>query len=174
MIMTHRLRKFALTFHITVSTGWFGAVVAYLVLAIVTRTSQNEQIVRAAYLALEPITKYSLVPLAFASLITGIIMSLGTTWGMFQHYWVIFKLLLTSLATLVLLIFTQTINSMVTVALDPTVSISKIISMGAGLNHAIGALVVLFLIIILSVYKPRGITKYGWRKQRKQNKTPNQ
>lgn len=170
--MTPILRKFALTVHISVSVGWIGAVIAYLALAVVTRTSQDDQMVRAAYLALEPITVYVLVPLAFASLLTGLVMSLCTPWGIFQHYWVIFKLFLTVIATIILLGFTQTIRSMVVMASDQATSILSLREIGAGMNHAVGALVVLFLIMILSVYKPRGLTRYGWRKQQvKRNAT---
>lgn len=170
MIMRPALRKFALTAHITASVGWLGAVLAYLALAVVTRTSQDVQMVRAAYLALDPITEYVLVPLSFASLLTGLVMSLGTPWGLFRHYWVLFKLLLTILAAKVLLGFTQTMNSMVDIASDPTTSIAVLRAMGAGMAHAVGALVVLLLIMILSVYKPRGMTRYGWRKQHEQRK----
>ena len=48
MSMTPHLRKFALTAHITFSVGWLGAVVPYLVLAIVGLTSHDAQMVRAA------------------------------------------------------------------------------------------------------------------------------
>ena len=51
------------------------------------------------------------VPLALASLVTGIISSLGTTWGLFRYYWVLVKLGLTSLATLALLVHTRPISS---------------------------------------------------------------
>lgn len=165
MIMTPLLRKFALTAHISASVGWIGAVVSYLALAVVTQTSKDVQLVRSAYIALEPITEYALVPLAFASLLTGLIMSLGTPWGLFRHYWVIFKLMLTVLATIILLGFTQSISGMVGVAADTKTSLTVLRAMGAGMNHAIGALVVLLVITTLSVYKPRGITRYGWRKQ---------
>lgn len=103
--------------------------------------------VRAAYLALEPITGFVLVPLAFASLLTGLVMSFGTPWGVFRHYWVVFKLFLTLFATIILLGFTQTLDSMTSIAADPTTSISTLRAMGAGMNHAVGALMVLFLIM---------------------------
>jgi hypothetical protein len=51
--MTPRLRKFALTAHITFSVGWLGAVVAYLALAIAGLTSHDVSMVSAAYLSLE-------------------------------------------------------------------------------------------------------------------------
>ena len=34
------------------------------------------------------------------------------------------------------------------------------------LSHSIGGLVVVLLATVLSVHKPRGLTRYGWRRQR--------
>lgn len=167
MTMTPVLRKFALTVHITASVGWIGAVIAYLALVAATMTSQDAQTVRGAYLAMEPITRFALVPLAFASLLTGLVMSLGTPWGLFRHYWVLAKLLLTILATIVLLSYTQTVGFLADVAADPGADLD---GMGGGLLHPAGGLVVLLLIMILSVYKPRGMTRYGWRKQQEKRK----
>ena len=53
MTMTPRLRKFALTAHVTCSVGWLGAVAGFLALAVAGLTSQDAQMVRAAYLAME-------------------------------------------------------------------------------------------------------------------------
>jgi hypothetical protein len=169
MIMTPAVRKFALTAHITISVGWIGAVIAYLALVATTMTSQDAQTVRGAYLAMEPITWFALVPLSFASLLTGLIMSLGTPWGLFRHYWVLAKLLLTVLATLVLLSYTQTVSFMADrAAADPSADL--IGDGGAGLLHPGLGLLVLLLIVMLSVYKPRGMTPYGWRKQQEKRK----
>lgn len=169
MSMKPGIRKFALTVHITSSVGWFGAVVAYLAVAVVTQTNHDAQMVRA-YFALDLITRYVLVPLAFASLLTGLVMSFGTAWGLFRHYWVIFKLILTTLSTIVLLGFTQTMSYMVGAASDPATSIADLRALGAGKEHAIAALVVLIVNTLLSVYKPRGLTRYGWRKQQENRK----
>lgn len=169
MIMSPRLRKLTLTSHITVSVGWIGAVIAYLALVAVTMTSQEEQMVRSAYLAMEPITRFTLVPLALASLVTGIIMSLGTQWGLFRHYWVLAKLLLTVLATLVLLSYTKTVSYLADAAADPSTDIGRLQG-GGGLLHPGIGLLVLLVIVLLSVYKPKGITRYGWRKQQERRK----
>jgi uncharacterized membrane protein len=169
MTMTPRLRKFVLTAHITSSVGWIGAVVAYLALVVATQTSRDAQTVRAAFIAMEPITWFALVPLAFASLLTGLIMSLGTPWGLFRHYWVLAKLLLTVLATLVLLSQTQTISYMASVAVDPSTDLGRLGGGGQFLHPGLG-LLVLLVIVTLSVYKPRGMTRYGWRKQQEKRK----
>lgn len=169
MKMSPRMRKSALTVHITVSVGWIGVLIAYLVLVAVTMTSNEEQMTRSAYLAMEPITWFALVPLAIASLVTGLVMSLGTPWGLFRHYWVLAKLLLTVLATLVLLSYTETVGFQAELAADPSADLSKLMG-GAGLLHPGVGLLVLLVIVILSVYKPKGLTRYGWRKQQEKRK----
>jgi hypothetical protein len=171
MTMKPGLRKFALAAHITSSVGWIGAVVAYL--ALVVATSQDAQTVRAAFIAMEPIIRFALVPLAFASLLTGLMMSLGTPWGLFRHYWVLAKLLLTVLATRVLLSQLEPINYMASIAADPGTDIARLGDGGQFLHPGLG-LLVLLVIMTLSVYKPRGMTRYGWRKQQKKRKESQQ
>src|SRR5437899_11571017 len=122
MIMTPRLRKFALTAHVTSSVGWLGAVAGFLALAVAGLTSQDDQMVRSAYLAMDLIARFVIVPLALASLLTGIVQSLGTQWGLFRHYWVLAKLLITIFATIVLLIKMELIGSAARVAAQTTSS----------------------------------------------------
>jgi len=165
MIMTGRLRKVALAAHITLSVGWIGAVAGYIALDVAAATSQDAQTLRAAYLGMELIAWYVIVPLAFASLLTGIIMSLGTKWGLFRHYWVLISLLLTIIATVVLLVETQTINYFADIAADPRTSDDDLRALGNTLVHSVGGTVVLLVIVVLNVYKPRGMIRYGWRKQ---------
>src|SRR3954469_7202290 len=102
MTMAPGLRKLVLTVHLTVSVGWIGAVVAYLALGVAAVTSPDPQTVRAAWIAMELTGWYVIVPLALAALLTGIVMALGTPWGLFRHYWVLISLGLTIFATVVL------------------------------------------------------------------------
>ena len=88
MTMAPSLRKFALTAHVLSSVGLLGAIAGFLALAVTGLTSQNDQMVRAAYLAMDLIARFVILALAFASLLTGLIQSVGTPWGMFRHYWV--------------------------------------------------------------------------------------
>ncbi|HEX6042280.1 hypothetical protein [Longimicrobium sp.] len=169
MTMTPGLRKLALTAHVTAPVGWLGAVAAYLALALAVLTSPDGQRVRAAYLAMELTVWYVIVPLAFASLLTGVVSSLGTSWGLFRHYWVLFKFLLNVLATLVLLLYTKSIgyyaglaeSALPGSALDELRHPTHAIHSGA-------ALLVLLVATVLAVYKPRGVTPYGWRRQQEQ------
>ena len=114
--MTPRFNKFALTAHITFSVGWLGAVIAYLALAIAGLTVHDAQMVRAAYLSMEMIGWFVIVPFSLAALLTGLVQSLGTRWGLFRHYWVLITLVLTTLSTVVLLLHMPTVSSLADVA----------------------------------------------------------
>lgn len=169
MIMTPRLRKFMLTAHVASSVGLLGAVAGFLVLAIAGLTSHDAQTVRGAYLAMALIARFVIVPLAFAALVIGLIQSLGTKWGLFRHYWVLAKLLLTALATIVLLLQMDLIGTMAGAAAAATLSSSDLREARmALLAHAGGGVLVLLVPMALSVYKPRGRTRYGWRKLHEQ------
>jgi len=171
MVMTPGLRKVALTAHVTSSIGWFGAVSAFLALAIAGMTSQDPQLMRAAYLMMGLITWFVIVPLALVSLLSGVVSSLGTRWGLFRYHWVLMKLVITVLATLVLLVPTQPIDFLAGIAAKTAVLSADL--HGAQLDMVIAsslALVVLLVLTVLSVYKPRGMTPYGQRKQDEQRK----
>ncbi|WP_324276993.1 hypothetical protein [Blastococcus brunescens] len=165
--MPPRLRKAVLTTHVTTSVGWLGAVLAYIALDVTAVVSTDVERVRAAYLAMDVTISYAIVPLALASVFVGIVNALGTSWGLFRHYWVLVKLLLTLVATTVLLLETQTIRSLAEAAasgVEPR-------DLPGSLPHSVGGVVVLFLITALSIYKPRGLTRYGWRKQQEQRRS---
>ncbi|MCI0387329.1 MAG: hypothetical protein MOB07_00960 [Acidobacteria bacterium] len=169
MTMTPGLRKFVLTAHVTSSVGWLGAVAGFLALAVAGLTSQDAQTVRAAYLAMELTTWFVIVPLAFASLLTGLVQSLGTEWGLFRHYWILAKLLITILTTILLLVHTQPIGILAGVARETTLSSADVGRLRIQLVADAGAaLLVLLVATTLAVYKPRGMTPYGRRKQHEQ------
>jgi hypothetical protein len=168
MRMTPRVRKIALNTHLTFSIGWLGAVAAFLALALAGLNSQNDQLVRAAYLAMALMVSYVIVPLAFGSLVTGLVSSLGTHWGLFRHYWVFFKFALTTIAIIVLLAQVEPISYFAGVAADPGSSIAILRGTARPLIHAAAGMVVLLVVQVLGVHKPRGMTRYGWRKQHSQ------
>jgi hypothetical protein len=169
--MTPRVRKFALTAHVVSSVGWLGAVAAFMALAVAGLASQNAQLVRGVYLVAEPIMWFVIVPLAFASLVTGLVQSLGTTWGLFRHYWVLFKLLINVFATIVLLMYTETVGVLADVAADPSADPRELQS-ATFLLHSGAALLLLLAATTLAVYKPPGMTPYGRRKHEEQRRAP--
>ena len=171
MTLTPRLRKLALTAHVVSSVGWLGAVASFLALAVAGLTSQDAQLVRGAYLAMELTGRFVLVPLSLASLLTGLVSSLGTPWGLFRHYWVLAKLVINVFATIVLLLYMQTLDDFKAVAAG-TLSggdVRALRSPSPAL-HAGLALLLLLVAAVLGVYKPRGMTRYGRRKQHEQRR----
>src|SRR5438105_15650014 len=85
-VMTPRLRQLALTAHVTASVGWLGSVAAYLALAVTFMSSRDPQVERTVIFSMALIGWSVIVPLSFASLATGLVMSLGTDWGLFRPY----------------------------------------------------------------------------------------
>lgn len=163
MTMSPGVRKLALTAHVSSSAGWLGAVVVFLGLAVIGLTSRDPLTVRGAYLVMEPAAWFVLLPLAMASLLTGIIQALGTTWGLFRHYWVLLKLLVTLFVTILLLAYMQTFSALADVAADSSADLASVRN-PSSVIHAALALLVLFVPMSLSVFKPRGKTQYGQRR----------
>jgi hypothetical protein len=158
-------RRAALTAHVTSSVGWFGAVAVFLVFAVTGVRSRDQPTVTAAYVAMDLAMRYAVVPLAFASLLTGLISSLGTTWGLVRHYWVLVKFLLIAVATVVLLLQLSPISSLAHLAANPgLIKAPASQAQWSLIVHATGGLLVLFGATILAVYKPRGMTRYGRRR----------
>jgi hypothetical protein len=172
MTMPAGLRKFTLTVHLSCSVGWVGAVVAYLALGISAVTSQNAETVRAAWIAMELTGWFVIVPLAVAALLTGLVVALGTPWGLFRYYWVLITLMLTILATVILLLHMPTVSSLADMA--RAADAADLRRLGGDLVHPGLGLVVLLAIMVLNVYKPRGLTRYGWRKQQEQRRKQHQ
>ena len=171
MTMPPGLRKFALATHLTFSAGWIGGVVAYLALSLAAMTSEDVQTVRSAWVAMDLTGWFAIVPLALASLLTGLVMALGTGWGLFRHYWVLISFVLTVLATVVLLLHMPDVSVMADAArkaegasLQGPRHLYAPLKGGDLLHPGLG-LVVLLVIQVLNVYKPRGMTGYGTRKE---------
>ncbi|NKL78133.1 hypothetical protein [Rhizobium leguminosarum] len=165
MIMPQGIRKVALVVHVVSSVGSLGAVAAFLALAIIGLAGQDDRLVRSTYVAADVLARVVIVPLVMASFLSGLVQSLGTTWGLFRHYWVLVKFLLNLLVVVVLLLQVKGIVYLGVASLESTMSNSDQLDLRRSLViHAAGGLVVLLVTTALSVYKPRGMTRYGWRR----------
>lgn len=161
-----RVRKAALTLHVTASVGWLGAVIVFLALALAGLAGREPQ---ATYLAMDLTARLVLVPLAFAALASGLVQSLGTEWGLVRHWWVVAKLLLTVASTLVLLLHLAPISDVATVAAEGPLDSSDARGLRVQLvANAAAALVALLAATALSVFKPKGLTAHGRRMRRRE------
>ena len=173
--MTPALRKLTITAHVTFSVGWLGAVAAFLVLGIAGLTSHDAEVVRGAYLSMDLISRFVIIPMCFAALATGLLQALGTPWGLFRYYWILVKFGLAIFVTIALLV-----HQFVVVA-EAAKRISGVASetlFGADLGPLKTelvrapslAIVLLLVATTLGVYKPWGLTRYGRRKQQERRK----
>ena len=173
MTLTPGLRKLALTAHVTASVGWLGAVAGSLALAVYGLAGDDARTASSAYVALELLARYVLVPLSFASLLSGLASSLASPWGVFRHYWVVAKLVINVLATVILLMYLQTLDHLAGLASQALSSGNPpAVRSASPVLHAAGGLLLLLVATVLGLYKPRGLTRYGWRKQQERRATP--
>jgi hypothetical protein len=153
-----------LSLHLTFSVGWIGTVIAYLALGAAAVTNPEDvPLIRSAWIAMDIIGWVVIVPLACASLVTGLVLALGTKWGLFRHYWVVISFALTLFATGVLILHMPTVSSSADAAQQ--LEGKALESLGGDLFHPAVGLGILMLIQVLNIYKPRGLTRYGWHKQ---------
>ena len=163
MTLSSPLRKAALAVHLTCSVGWIGAAGSYVALAVAAERSRDADTIRGAWSAMELIGWYVLVPAAVATVLTGVLLALGTRWGLLRHYWVLISLVLTVAATVVLLLHMPDVSALQADA--SRASASQLEAMGSDLGHSTLGLLLLLVIMVLNIYKPRGLTRRGWQLQ---------
>lgn len=167
MTLSPSLRKLVLTLHVLTTMGWLGAAAAYIPIAAYVLSHQDAQLVRSAVQIMDLVANLIVVPVAFASLLTGAALALGTKWGLFRHYWITFKLIFTIFAVFMLVAYTQELGHAASIAANRTLTSEdlRILQSPIHIIHPTGGLLIVVLATVLSVYKPKGLTRYGWRKQ---------
>ena len=165
MTMSPGLRKLVLTAHIGTSVGWLGALAVFFAHAVAGLGTEDLQTLRATAFAMGLTAWFVILPLSLASLITGIVQAIGSAWGLVRHYWVLFKLLLTVVATIVLLLKLGPISQLaVAAARDSALTGTDLIGLRTSLLvHALAGMLVLLVVLTLAVFKPAGLTRYGRR-----------
>jgi hypothetical protein len=162
--MTPALRKATFLAHVTASVGWLGAVVAYLVLAVTGLRGKDAELARSAYVSMELLGWAVIVPFSLAALLTGLVQSLGTEWGLFRHYWVTVKFVLASVGSVILLTHMRAVGQMSGFARTTSLAADQYGDLRVSLVvHAVGGLLLLLTATALSIYKPWGMNPYGRR-----------
>lgn len=155
-------RRLLLALHLLCSVGWIGGVLAYLVLAFAVPLADDPAVTRAAWIGMELVGWYALAPLAVLSLVTGILLALGTRWGLFRHYWVVISLVGTTVLAVVLLLHLPSVSRGADRA--RAASTEGLAELGSDIPHALVGGVLLVGILVLNMLKPAGLTRYGWRR----------
>ena len=177
--MTPALRRFTITANVAVSVGWLGAVAAFLVLSIAGLASRDAEVVRGAYLSMDLISRFVIIPMCLAALATGLLQALGTPWGLFRYYWIVIKFGLAIFATIALVIHQFAVMAVaakrVLGAAAETLFSAEFGPLKTELVRAPSLSIVLLLVVTtLGVYKPWGLTRYGQRKQQERRKVQQQ
>jgi hypothetical protein len=166
--LPRRWRNLLLTIHIVVAVGALGTDTILLTLAVTGLASRDPELIRAAYLAMDLLVSTVLVPLALAALGTGVLLGLGTRWGLVRHYWVLTKLALTLvLASAAVFVLRPSLNQAAASALAlplaelPTAGIGQV-AVRAATAPAVGVLL-LTTAVALAVSKPWGRTRFRRR-----------
>lgn len=167
MILSPFWRKRFLILHLVSTMLWLGAAASYIPIAIYVLTHTEADMIRSGIQIMTLVVNGIVVPVAIIALLTGIVLSLGTRWGLSRHYWVFIKLLLTVFAVSMLLSYALDLNSVSGIAAQATLSSADLALLQdpSHLSHPIGSVIIVLTATFLSVYKPKGMTKFGRRKQ---------
>ncbi|MEV6419786.1 DUF2269 domain-containing protein [Streptomyces sp. NPDC051662] len=151
------VRRTLLVAHVATSVSWLGLTLGLLTLGVTAYLTNDATTTEAAYRAMKIFADWLIIPIALLALISGVLLSLGTPWGLARHRWVWTKFWLT-LITLGATVF----------ALRPTISDAA----ATGLPNSslvaaptVASCAYLFMTAI-SVLKPWGLTRRGRRLRR--------
>ncbi|MFC3999625.1 hypothetical protein ACFOVU_27170 [Nocardiopsis sediminis] len=83
--------------HVVASVGWLGVHGGVLALVVTGLAAESPGAAAGAYAGAAQLVRLLVLPLSLTALVTGLVLSLGTPWGLFRHYWVALKLVFTAL-----------------------------------------------------------------------------
>jgi uncharacterized membrane protein len=95
-------RKSVLILHVISSVGWLGLNIGTLTLTITGLTTSDADRQHAAFQALGILGDLLLIPISLTAFVTGLLLALGTRWGLFRHWWVVVKFGLTLIAVVLI------------------------------------------------------------------------
>jgi uncharacterized membrane protein len=151
-------RRASLVVHVAASASWLGLTLGLLALGVTATTTGSAVTVEASVRGMKLFADWLLLPVAFFTLLSGLVLSLGTPWGLARHRWVYTKFWLT-LATTTATVF----------ALRPGVN-SAVAAVAAGeplpdagdvLFGPIVSLSAYVFMTVISILKPWGLTLRG-------------
>ena len=161
-----RTRKLVLLLHVITSVGWLGIHLGNIMFVLTGLLTTDPGTQRTAFLAVDLLGGMVLIPISLLSFTTGVVLGLGTKWGLVRNWWVLTKFVLTLvpviLIPLSLLPGYTDLADAVTAAPDGTLA-----DVGEHGTSMVGAAVVSTTMYVtsavLSIFKPWGRTRWGKR-----------
>ena len=148
MTLSSPIRRTVLTVHIVASVGLLGDVAAVLAVNLRAAATGDPAFATAAYDLLGMFSLLFGIPLSLVSLGTGVILGLGSKWGVLRHVWVASKLVL----LLSVILVGAFVIGPATEAMHDGEGGRETILIGAATYDVLA----LTLATTLSVFKPRG------------------
>ncbi|MGE3073634.1 MAG: hypothetical protein AB7N24_06035 [Dehalococcoidia bacterium] len=145
-----RTYKAVLTAHILTSVGWFGAAIVVAVLVFWAGTTSDKVLATSIYRVLANLPRVS-IPLGIAAALTGGVLSVGTTWGLFKNWWVIAKILIT---------IAVVVTDAVVISHVARDALASGVADRALYDGSIAHVVALTVATVISVFKPKGKTPW--------------
>ena len=160
-------RRWLLILHLLFAAIMFGVAIVFLILSITAANTNDAGVLKACYTSMHVLAKTSVRASTIGTVVTGILLSVLTQWGLFKYYWIIVKEGLTLLSillgpfamyTLTLKAVTLTSKGGMNTLLNPSFTVNQW-QLWIGIILQIISLGAMF---VISVFKP-----WGQRKQRK-------
>jgi hypothetical protein len=160
-------QKWLKVFHVFLGGIWAGGAASLFALHCLYPTNSGPELY-ARNMAMIYIDNYIIIPAAIGSCLTGLLYSHLTKWGYLKYHWVIVKWIFT--ITFIVIGFFWLIpwlNNMLEASnairhahmID---SSNYIVDMSFHLVMTIVQTVLIFFIVIISIFKPWGKTQYKW------------
>ena len=157
-----RGRKIALTIHLICCGTWLGAAIAMMILITLRgQHFESDELFTSTWIAIKAIDDFVIILSAGVSFLSGCVLSLGTNWGFLKWYWIIVKLVVTTiLITFGAFCLGPWINGATAIAGEYGIKAQKMVEFTRlySLVSIFGTLQVFALMTIfgISVFKPWG------------------
>ncbi|WP_255949435.1 DUF2269 family protein [Streptomyces odontomachi] len=162
-------RRALLVVHVITSAGWLGLALGLLALGVTAVTTGSPVVTEASYRSMKVFTDWLIAPISLLTLLTGLVLSLGTPWGLAQHRWVFIKFWMT-LVTTGLSIFA--LRPEITNAVGHAIAGGAIPEQYALISAPSVSLSAYTFMTVISVLKPWGLTKHGQRVRDRARRRP--
>ncbi|MFC5801225.1 DUF2269 domain-containing protein [Streptomyces formicae] len=153
-------RRAILVVHVSASAGWLGLSLGLLGLSVAAVISGSQAVAEASYRSMAVFANWLMVPVALLTLVSGVVLSLGTPWGLARYRWVWTKFWLT-LVTTGLTVFS--LRPGVNAAAQEAAAGTAVTDASGLLAAPIVSLSAYLFMTAISVLKPWGMTRRGHR-----------
>ncbi|MFC9059406.1 DUF2269 family protein [Streptomyces sp. NPDC057074] len=163
MKLSRPARRALLVVHVVASAGWLGITLGLLALGLTAASTASPATVEAGVRGMKLFADWLLLPLAVLTLVSGVVLALGTAWGLARHRWVVTKFWLT-LATTTATVFA--LRPGVNAAFTAVAAGEPLPDAGDVLFGPVVSLAAYLFMTVVSVLKPWGPTRRGRRLRR--------